>query len=60
MKHLLLRLLLIFTNRGDIYPAKKPKHEKTKIKSQGRKDIDVSADKYAEIIDDFPTYHRNK
>lgn len=57
----IITLLVVISLLGlTIYFIKFKSDEKAKIKSQGRKDTDVSADQYAEIIDDFPTYHRNK
>lgn len=54
----------LFTNRNDIYPVKKPKHDEKAIsKATGAKDIvptEPGATDYTEIIDDYPTYHRHK
>lgn len=63
MKHLLLQLLSIFTNRNDIYPAKKQQNEKISKKTKGQGKVVTLVerdDKYAEIIDDHPVCSGDK
>lgn len=39
---------------------KRKQNEKAKTQRKGGKVVDIDSDKYAEIIDDYPTYDRNK
>ena len=38
----------------------KPKQYEKIKKGKGRKDMDVDTDQYDEVINDYPTYTRNK
>jgi len=57
--NLIIKLIRsLFTSRNDIYPVKYKQHEKAKKETTGRTHQVTDSCQYDEIINDYPTYHR--